>query len=346
MSLLYKGWENGSTDVPPTRHVASGNVGMNLHLSELLSDILEPVVGTLDGGTEVISTEDLLAQVDELNARFSGWHDYIWWEGKRAESFQACSNCPGSLYYKWDRDDPELCTCGRDDMVEDGYVRTTVNFVKVLRRQIWEEKTNWDPSDMTREFTTKEMLEEEVQNYTYPMVVIWSDVVSLYPNPDVIRCSEIMREAILMSPIVWESMDYLECSRYVALNWNHEKCRASSLRRILPWRRKIRGSRPGMKGCGPRGKLRGDTEQWVFPRVVLTETEKKDLVATVVQIMTEALFENHFYTFGNKTYHQKGGGPIGLRGTCAVARVTMQMFDILWKRRLDNEGVVTWLLAR
>ena len=55
--------------MPPTRHVASGNVGMNLHLSELVSDLLEPVVGTLNG-TEVISTEDLLAQIDELNERF------------------------------------------------------------------------------------------------------------------------------------------------------------------------------------------------------------------------------------------------------------------------------------
>ena len=231
-------------------------------------------------------------------------------------------------------------------MLEDGYVRATVNFVKLLRRHNWEEQANWKPSEMTRVFTTKEMLEEEIQDYTCPMVVVGSDVVSLYPNLDVTRCSEIMKEAILRSPIKWDNMDYLECARYVALNWSHEKCRASRLRRILPWRRKSRGSRPGMKGDGPRGKYRGDTEQWIFPRVVLTDEEKKELVATVVQIMTEALFRNHFYTFGGKTYHQKGGGPIGLRGTCAVARVTMQMFDILWKTRLENEGVVTWLLAR
>ena len=72
VSLLFKdhkGWVNGSTSIPPTRHVASGNVGMNLHLSELVSDILEPVVGSLVGGTEGISTEDLLAQIDELNLR-------------------------------------------------------------------------------------------------------------------------------------------------------------------------------------------------------------------------------------------------------------------------------------
>ena len=92
--------------------------------------------------------------------------------------------------------------------------------------------------------------------------------------------------------------------------------------------------------------MRGDTEQWVFPQITLTEEEKKELVATVVQIVVEALFNHHFYTFGNEIYHQKGGGPIGLRGTCAVARVLMQMWDIKWRDVLKEERITTWLLAR
>ena len=47
-----------------------------------------------------------------------------------------------------------------------------------------------------------------------------SDVVRLYPNLDVTRVSEMRLEAILRSPIIWENVDYLECSRYVALNWD------------------------------------------------------------------------------------------------------------------------------
>ena len=53
----HKDWVNGSEHVPPTRHVAGGHVGMNLHLSEVISDILEPLVGTIKG-CEVISTEE------------------------------------------------------------------------------------------------------------------------------------------------------------------------------------------------------------------------------------------------------------------------------------------------
>ena len=69
-------------------------------------------------------------------------------------------------------------------------------------------------------------------------------------------------------------------------------------------------------------------------------------IATVVEIVTKAMFEKHYYSFGGKIYHQRGGGPIGLRGTCAVARVTMQMFDLNWKMRLDEADITTWLLVR
>ena len=83
-----------------------------------------------------------------------------------------------------------------------------------------------------------------------------------------------------------------------------------------------------MRGEGPRGQERGDQEQWVFQNVKLKEHEKLEIIATVIEIVTKELFKNHFYEFGGETYHQEGGGPIGLRGTCAVARVCMQLYDI------------------
>ena len=58
ISLLFKdhkGWTNEQDTVPPTRHVAGGHVGLNLNLSELVSEVAEPLVGTIEGGTEVIS---------------------------------------------------------------------------------------------------------------------------------------------------------------------------------------------------------------------------------------------------------------------------------------------------
>ena len=45
-------------------------------------------------------------------------------------------------------------------------------------------------------------------------------------------------------------------------------------------------------------------------------------------------------------YHQRQGGPIGLRGTCAIARMAMQLFDIKWGEKLRMMGITTWLNFR
>ena len=92
---------------------------------------------------------------------------------------------------------------------------------------------------------------------------------------------------------------------------------------ISPLRRRRTGSRPGVRGKGPMGMGRGDTEQWIFPEVTLTEEKRKLIIAEVWAITTEKMFHHHIYTFGGRTYRQKRGGPIGLRGTCAIARLIM-----------------------
>ena len=47
LSLLFKdhkGWSPSEGTVPPTRPVVGGHLGINLHISELMSDIFDPVV--------------------------------------------------------------------------------------------------------------------------------------------------------------------------------------------------------------------------------------------------------------------------------------------------------------
>ena len=83
ISLLFKdhkGWSKDSGKVPPTRQVAGGHMGMNLHMSELISDILEPIVETIPGGEEVISSEDLQANLEDLNKSNKDWNSNKWWE--------------------------------------------------------------------------------------------------------------------------------------------------------------------------------------------------------------------------------------------------------------------------
>ena len=116
VSLLYKdhkGWKNGSGTIPPTRSVAGGHVGMNMHLSEIISDILEPIVETLTDGDEVISTEDLVANIEDTNEENEGWHRNRWWGNITEDMYEVCTDCEGSEDYVYDKDNPELCKCFR-----------------------------------------------------------------------------------------------------------------------------------------------------------------------------------------------------------------------------------------
>ena len=48
------------------------------------------------------------------------------------------------------------------------------------------------------------------------------------------------------------------------------------------------------------------------------------------------MFKNHFCNFGGRNFHQVEGGLIGLRGTCAIARVILQIFYGKWKRVVED----------
>ena len=204
----------------------------------------------------------------------------------------------------------------------------------------------WDDDDLDRVLDSRDALPEMTQEYEEPMVIVGTDVISLYPNMEVERVVENIKEAVRTSKLEFKGVDYLERVRYLALNWDAETCRKSNLRRVLPTRRGRRGSRPSIISPGPRGRLRGDQEQWIFPDVVLEEWEKREILAEVVGLAVQAMFGNHYYEFGGSKFHQAQGGPIGLRGTCAVARVILQLFDSKWTKRLEECRIVTWLVMR
>ena len=82
----HKGWEGKDDSPPPTRPIAAGNTGMNLHISEVISEMIEPMVDAFVGGEEVISTEDLKAKMEKLNEENENWKSSDWWEGKTAEN--------------------------------------------------------------------------------------------------------------------------------------------------------------------------------------------------------------------------------------------------------------------
>ena len=71
--------------------------------------------------------------------------------------------------------------------------------------------------------------------------------------------------------------------------------------KIIPKRRNKGGTAPGVTGKDPRSGDVGSQEQWIFPNVVLTKEDKKRILAAVIRVAVEVLFETHLYTFGGRT---------------------------------------------
>ena len=125
------------------------------------------------------------------------------------------------------------------------------------------------------------------------------------------------------------------------LNCTEQECRLGPLGRVLPVRRYVKESRPGVTGAGPMGAEVGDQEQWKFPMVTLTGWEKKLLVATVMRIAVLMFFRTHKYSFGGRFFLQKSGGPIGFRSTCSIARLVMLWWDEELMELLVKNNIIT-----
>ena len=72
MKLLVKDHKPvGADGLPATRPVVSAAGGMNVALSNILSDILEPTSRVIQDSPEVISTEQALNLVNNINTKWS-----------------------------------------------------------------------------------------------------------------------------------------------------------------------------------------------------------------------------------------------------------------------------------
>ncbi len=68
MKLLVKDHKPlGADGLPLTRPVVGASRGINVALSNILSDIIEPVSKTIPTSGDVISSEHMLSEVNKLN---------------------------------------------------------------------------------------------------------------------------------------------------------------------------------------------------------------------------------------------------------------------------------------
>ena len=73
MTLLikdHKQWNPGSDTPVPSRPVISGNTGLNCHLSEIISHLIDPIAFE-HCGNEVDSCDDMLARIEKINEKLA-----------------------------------------------------------------------------------------------------------------------------------------------------------------------------------------------------------------------------------------------------------------------------------
>ena len=183
----------------------------------------------------------------------------------------------------------------------------------------------WDPA------------QEQEKQYS----VIGSDVKALYPSIESEPTGKIIRQRVEKSPIKLEGFDMKMGLAYVAMNKNLTT-ELDKISELLPTRKSGKTSQLKMSAVksdwDPNDKFSYKREQY-------TPLEIKQVQARVVEIATRALFENHLYKFGNKTYQQTSGGSIGDRWTGAAAELVVQDWAEQYQEILVRSGIEVLLLA-
>ena len=114
--------------------------------------------------------------------------------------------------------------------------------------------------------------------------------------------------------------------------------------KILPHRRKVGGTAPGMASKTMSGKGGNVEEQWVFKKKEVTEEQKREILGRCLEFAIRVVFENFMYDSGGKTRLQRRGGPIGARLTMASSRIVMLSWGEEYRRILREAKVLVSLL--
>ena len=193
------------------------------------------------------------------------------------------------------------------------------------------------------EFPDEEDLDEVYSDkvrQTQEIVVCGADVIALYPNLKMTEAAQLCYEAILETDIDSDGVDYQEIAIYIAMNNTSEYLIPKAVKNLVPRKSKKKGPRPGMTGAAAlSGNPTHTSGQWTFSRTDFSAEEKRPLLAEAAKIGVTTVFKNHLYQFWGQTYLQSDGAPIGVRLSCGVARLVMNLWDKKFMAALDANNI-------
>ena len=154
--------------------------------------------------------------------------------------------------------------------------------------------------------------------------VVGADVESLFFTLDGLETANACYKAILDTELELDNYKKgLEC---VAMHYTKEEVLVNPFRRVLPTRTFNKSARPGV--TGPM-----EDNKWDHKDLEVTDFKRKLTIGAVVQVAV--VMDTQLYTFNAKYSNQSFGGPIGLRATCACARMPGRCVEV------PDEGLQT-----
>ena len=220
---------------------------------------------------------------------------------------------------------------GEEEMVE----QKLKNMIKEMKLRYTEEEM---AQRMKEECEDCNGVVEELE-----MCLLGLDVAALFPSMSAKRTGDIIRRRMMRSSMQIDGFDWKRGLVYIHMN-RHLTGNLGRLWKILPFRRKVGGTAPGMGSRGMSGKSGSIEEQWCFKTKELTKEQKLEVVARCTEIAVRIIFENFTYNFGGKVYLQQSGGPIGERLTMACSRVVMAEWGEEYELILREAGLTVSLL--
>ena len=152
-------------------------------------------------------------------------------------------------------------------------------------------------------------------------MVLSLDANALYPSLDVQKTSRIVARRVVESNLKFNDVNYTWAAKYIALNLSRTEIIKRVLYRIILRKKATGGMAPSVLTITTDQKK--ERWKWITMPDKYTETDRRKVMESVVQILIEATFSNHFYKWGENIYKQLEGGAIGLRATGSVARAIM-----------------------
>ena len=141
----------------------------------------------------------------------------------------------------------------------------------------------------------KDVDNDRVQDHG-ELVVVGADVEALYPSLQDIETANVCYNTIMKSRISFSNINYRRALLYLAITMNKTDQRTSPLWRVLPRRTSGGGVRPGVTASPENEK------HWFFPKVELTDLEKRMVVAMVVKVGVLVMMNTHVYAWNGETF--------------------------------------------